>query len=314
MTKAMGPIQSRATCRAHAFLMGLALALAGGPAAAQAKGAAAPSKSAAAPAKGAVAPAKSAVAPAKGDASPAKGPRASKLDAAAVTAQLASPDTMAAGLAAAQAAGAGAKAVAPRIEELLVKGLPPSLAIAAIGALGAIGEASSSAAIAPYVKHRDAEVRRAAAQALARTRGPAAAAALLRGLRSNDAELRSLSATGLRAAGDKDSVPDLVKALDRGIAEAAPSIGALCEGACKELLARLDKVRPDVRRATLEAMLVRKPALPDDALVAAVEKIRSDPDPSARAYFQGLKKVFKGSKTVRKALEAAAQPAKEGAK
>ena len=179
-------------------------------------------------------------------------------------------------------------------------------------ALGAIGSAGSSAAIAPYVRHRRAEVRGAAALALARTRGPEAATALRLGLRSSDAALRALSATGLGAAGDEDSVPDLAKALDRGVVEAAPSIGALCVGAqCDDLLARLDKVAPDTARAVLEAMLARKPALPDDVLARAVSKVNPAVGTSAKTYFSSLAKAFKGSKKVQRALDAAAHPPRE---
>ena len=235
-----------------------------------------------------------------------------KLDVSAVSAQLAAPGTTAAGLAGVKEAGKAAKALAPRVEEMLVRGLPPDLAIAAIDALGAIGSAGSSAAIAPYVRHRRAEVRRAAALALARTRGPEAATALRVGLRSSDAALRALSATGLGAAGDKDSVPDLAKALDRGVVEAAPSIGALCVGAqCDDLLARLDKVAPDTARAVLEAMLARKPALPDDVLARAVSKVNPAVGTSAKTYFSSLAKAFKGSKKVQRALDAAAHPPRE---
>lgn len=229
---------------------------------------------------------------------------------AAVTAQLAAPATLAEGLAAAQAAGAGARTLAPRIEELLAKGLPAKLAIAAISALGAIGLPTSSAVIGPYVQHRDAEIRKAAATALASTRGHDAALALQRGLRSNDAVVRSLSAVGLGSAGDKDSVPDLVKAFDKGVAEAGPPIAALCEGAqCDELVSRFSKLSADARRAALETVLKRKPPLPDAVLVTLVQKTQAGDKQLPKLYFQTLRFFFKGSPKVKRALGEAAEAA-----
>jgi len=248
---------------------------------------------------------------ATGKSAPRKPP---KLDVAALEARLAQPETLAAGLADVAAAGAAAKKLAPRIEELLKKGLPVELAIAAVRALGATSAPSSSAVVAPYVQHRNAELRAAAAHALASTRGPDASVALRRGLRSNDAAVRALSASGLRFAGDQESVPDLLRALDRNVTEAAVSIGALCSAAqCDDLIARLDKLAPDVQKATFETMLQRKPALPDDVLIRAMDKARIAAGPSAKAYLQGLEATFKGSKPVKKALEAAARAAKEPA-
>jgi HEAT repeat protein len=237
-----------------------------------------------------------------------------KLDAAALLEDLSDPENLGRGLAAAQSAGPAASVALPRIEELLQKGLPPDLAALAIGALGAIGARSSSEVVAKYMQHRHVQVRRAAAEALGRTGGPEAKAALLRGMRSSDAEVRSLSASGLRFAGDKDSVPDLVKALDRGVTAAAPSIGALCAGFdCDEVLLRFHTLPAAAQKATLEAMLGRKPRLPDNVVLPAVDLAEAAFGAEGAAYFQSLKAGFKGSTSVRKALEAAGRPPK-GAK
>ncbi len=234
-----------------------------------------------------------------------------KLDVTAATAKLGDPATAAEGLAMVTNAGAAGKVLAPRIEGMLRAGLPPSLAVDAIKALEGMGPLATPALIAPYVQHRDAGVRWAAAGALSHTRSPEGAAALRKGLRSSDAKLRALCASGLGAAGDKESVPDLVKALDRGISEAAPSIAALCVGpSCDDLVARLDKLPAVTAKATFETMVRRKPALGDDLLIAAVEKVKPIVGASAKAYFSSLAKGFKGSKKVQKALDAAARPAK----
>jgi HEAT repeat protein len=193
-----------------------------------------------------------------------------------------------------------------------VRGLPPDLAVQAIAALGAIREESSSAAIAPYVSHRVEAVRRAAAEALGNTRGPQAAAALLAGLRSSDGAVRALSARGLRFAGDADSVPDLLRALDRGELDAAPSIAALCPAdACRDLLRRLgpvvrsDRTARPVMDDVLFVMLTRKGKLPDDVLLAAVEMVGASGSPSSKERLRGLRKTPSLPPRVRKAIEAA---------
>lgn len=247
---------------------------------------------------------------------PSKRPR---LDPAALSADLARPGTIASALASIRDAGPAAKALAPPVEALLSRGLPPELAIDAIGALAAVGSRSSSEAIVPYMSHRSAAVRRAAAQALASTRGPEAASALAAGLRSTDAEVRRLSAIGLRDAGDSSAVPDLVRALDRGELDAAPALAALCPAAaCGELLARwelvnrLDAGAPGAEKDMLEALLSRRPPLPDELLVAAVEKVAASTSAASRAYLSSMKRPPRASPRVRKALEASARAVRGG--
>jgi len=131
-------------------------------------------------------------------------------------------------------------------------------------------------------------------------------------LRASDAVVRGLSASGLRFAGDRDSVPDLVRALDRNVTEAAAAIAALCEGpGCDDLTARFDKLAPGVQNAALEMMLKRKPALPDDVILLAMSKTHALPAASAKAWLAGLKAGKNGSKKVQKALEEAIRAAKE---
>src|SRR3954465_2387 len=104
---------------------------------------------------------------------------------------------------------AGDKRAAPLIDALLARGASSKLLVRAMGVAGALGKESSSAALAPYVKHRAAEVRRAAAQGLAPTKGGVAVQTLRDALRSNDAALRGTAAEGLGALGAKEAVPDL---------------------------------------------------------------------------------------------------------
>ncbi len=100
--------------------------------------------------------------------------------------------------------------------------------VRAIDVCGALKQQSSSAPIAPYFRHRTPDVRRAAVKALLKTRGPVAVKALRAALRSPDAQVRGISASGLGALGAKEALPDLFNALGHNVGEAAGSIGQLC--------------------------------------------------------------------------------------
>ena len=231
--------------------------------------------------------------------------------------RLRDPATAEIGFAMVQSAGPAGKSIAPRIEEMLKLGLPPALAIQAMKALEGLGPLANPGVVAPYVQHRDANVRLVAAGALSHQRSAEGAAALRRGLRSSDKDLRGACARGLGAAGDKEALPDLQRALARGVSEAAPSIAALCTGpSCDALVAQLDKVHPVLAKMSFETLLRRPGPLADDVLIAAVEKIRPIVGTDGKAYFSGQSKRFKGSSKVKRALDSAAahapkeQPAK----
>ena len=163
--------------RARAHFVVLAAVMVAAAAQAQPKGDK-PAKPPAAQPKGDT-PAKPPAAQPKGDkpakppgqpkgAKPPKPPPAPAVDMKGVQAKLKSGDaarTME-GLTAAQAGGAAAAGAVGTIEDLLKKGTSAPLAKAAVEALGAIGAQSSSAVIRPYIRHRNADVRRAAIRAI----------------------------------------------------------------------------------------------------------------------------------------------------
>lgn len=170
---------------------------------------------------------------------------------------------------------AGAPAV-PAIAELLGKGLPPPLTVAAIETLGDTESESASEALSWYVRHRTPSIRRAAVTALARTRGAAAVKALRSALSDPDPAVRGLSATGLGSMKAKDAVTDLFVALDHKVAEAAASIGQLCAGnECDRLAGKLGSVPFDVVTSGLDQVLFRPPTdVSDDVKVKIVGRVR----------------------------------------
>ncbi len=170
---------------------------------------------------------------------------------------------------------AGTPAV-PAIAELLGKGLPPPLTVAAIETLGDTESESASEALSWYVRHRTPSIRRAAVTALARTRGAAAVKALRSALSDPDPAVRGLSATGLGSMKAKDAVTDLFVALDHKVAEAAASIGQLCAGnECDRLAGKLGSVPFDVVTSGLDQVLFRPATdVSDDVKVKIVGRVR----------------------------------------
>jgi HEAT repeat protein len=181
-----------------------------------------------------------------------------------------------AGLDDARVFGKGALAAAPLIVDLLEKGLPYPLTVAAIDTLGDIESEASSATVSWYVRHRSVEVRRSAVKALVHTKGAPAAHALRVALSDEDARVRGFAAIGLGSLGAKEAVADLFTALDHKVNEAAVSIGQLCAPSeCEVLEERLGRVPFDIVSSGLDQILFRPPGeVSDDAKAKLIGRVR----------------------------------------
>lgn len=200
---------------------------------------------------------------------------------------------------------------APVVLAVLRRGATPAVLQAAFKAAAKIKAESTSAAIAPYVRHRTPDVRRGAVGALLGTGGPAATEALTRALRSRDAVVRGMAATGLGTLGAHDSLDDLFKAFDRGVAEAAASIGLLCRGAeCERFVALSGKKPFDVMVSGYDQILFR-PAkeVPDDQKLELVGKLRELGTAEVGKYLSDVADRWpkEWSAEVKKVIEAAAR-------
>lgn len=241
-----------------------------------------------------------------------------KLDAVALKKQLESQDPaeVRAALEQIRAAGKAAKPLAPTLSGLLTRGTSAALLPLLIEATGAVEEPSTSAALAPYLRHRAPAVRQAAVKALARTKGPDAITAMRRGLRSQDPVVRGVSASALGDLGAKEALPELLRAFDQRVLEAAVSIGQLCEGAsCDEFLKRLGKVRFDVMTAGLDQLLFRPASsMTDEAKLMVVAKLRALGTAEVSRYLTEVAERWpKGySARVKQALLEAAKAAGKG--
>jgi hypothetical protein len=220
----------------------------------------------------------------------------------------------------ARMAGKAASRLVPAIVEELQRGMPYSLAEAAIDTLGDIAaepgdpapgrkpEADqASPAIAVYLHHRNVALRRAAAKALARTRGPAAAKGLRAALSDEDAMVRGTAATGLGALKAKDTVGDLFVALDHRVNEAAASIGQLCNPEeCDALVARMGRLPFDVITSGLDPILFRPASeVSDDAKVKLVGRIRELGTGEANKFLRDVQKRWPagGSPRIKQSID-----------
>ena len=198
---------------------------------------------------------------------------------------------------------------APLVEALLGRGASSKLLLRAIAVAGVLGAPSSSSALAPYVKHRSPEVRKAAAQGLARTKGSVAINALREALRGNDAALRSTAAEGLGTLGAKEAVPDLFVVLPKEVPEAAAAIGALCRGdECKRFVGLLGKLPFDVMESGFLPLLLRTDAdAPDAAKLQLIEQLRRMATQKASALLSTALASYpaNGNPKIRTAIDAA---------
>ncbi|HEX3775012.1 MAG TPA: HEAT repeat domain-containing protein [Polyangiaceae bacterium] len=195
------------------------------------------------------------------------------------------------------------------VDALLNRGANIKILLRALGVDGALGQESSSAAIAPYTRHRMPEVRRAAAQSLARTKGALAVQALRQALRSSDAGTRGAAADGLGALGAKDAVPELFAVLPKETPEAAGAIGTLCGGDdCKKFVALLGKLPFDVMQSGFEPLLVRSgPEVSDALKIQLIEALRKLATAKANELLSNTLAAYpaNGSPQVKQAIDRA---------
>jgi HEAT repeat protein len=187
------------------------------------------------------------------------------------------------------AARGGAPAV-PAILELLRRGLPASLAQAALETVADTESETASETVAWYARHRDAGLRRAAVAALGKTGGPVAVSALRAALSDPDPTVRSLAATGLGDLKANAAVGDLFAALDHRVTESARSIGFLCLGQeCDRLAQKLGQVTFDVAVSGLEPALLRPAAdVNDEVKIQIVARLRELGTAEVNHFLRGV--------------------------
>lgn len=211
----------------------------------------------------------------------------------------------------------GGRALTKDIVTRLDKGLPRELIKKALETLADLEDPAGVPACDAYMAHRDAEVRLAAIRCLGGAKGPQATKAIRAALGDTDPRVHATAATLLGEAKATDAVPDLIVALDKGVNEAAVSIGMLCAptgGECDQLLNRMKSKPFDVISSGLQQLLARK-EVPDDYKKKVITQVRELASAKAREFLETVKKAWppNGSKVVAEALDKAIKDL-EGAK
>ena len=206
------------------------------------------------------------------------------------------------------AAKAGAPAV-PTIVDLLKRGLPEPLTESALETLGDTESEAASEVLGWYSRHRNAAVRRAAVQSLARTRGALAVKALRTALSDPDPAVRGVSATALGTLKAKEAVADLFVALEHKVDEAAASIGQLCAGAeCDRLAGKLGSVPFDVVTGGLDEVMLRPATdVSDDLKLKIVGRVREVGTAEANRFLKEVQAKWpqRGSTRVKQSIDQA---------
>lgn len=199
----------------------------------------------------------------------------------------------------------------------LEKGLPRELLKKALETLADLEDQAGVPGCDMYMVHRDSEVRIAALKCLGAAKGPAATKSIRAALGDADPRVHATAATLLGEVKATDAVPDLIVALDKGVNEAAVSLGMLCAaatGECDQLLNRMKSKPLDVIFSGLQQVLARK-EVPDDHKKKVITQVRELASAKAREFLEGVKKAWppNGSKPVAEALDKAIKDL-EGAK
>lgn len=197
------------------------------------------------------------------------------------------------------------------VNQVLGRGGNVKILLRALEVAGGLGQPSSSRESAPYVNHRQAEVRRGAVRSLSQTGGPEAVAALRSALRGKDASLRGVAASGLATLKAKDAVPDLFAVLPHDVPEAAGAIGELCGQAdCQRFVELLGKLPFDLMESGLSPVILRTdPEVGEDFKIEVVDRLRKLQTDDAATLIKTLLAQFpaNGSVKVKVALIAASQ-------
>jgi HEAT repeat protein len=206
-------------------------------------------------------------------------------------------------------AGRAGASLAPDVAAILDRGTTPQLSVSALDALGDLEVEATSPSIAPYTRHRDNQIRRAAVRALAKTKGAAAANALRRALSDPDAQVRGFAASGLGGIKAHDAIGDLFVALDHRVGEAAASIGQLCAPTeCAQFSDHLGRQPFDFMTGGFDQILFRPTSeIDDDTKIKLIGKLRELGTKEVNAFLRDVKKRWpaKDSQRVKYAIDQA---------
>ncbi len=202
----------------------------------------------------------------------------------------ASPDEVLDSIQTLAAAGA-AQAVDPLIT-LLHSGPRADVTNAVLQCLGMIGHAKAVDTLIEFLNHRRSDARVTAIYALESFKSEKVARALEDALRDADAQVRATASLALGKHGTAQSVGVLFKAFDKGVTDAAISIGQLGSPEDADRLSRY------LGKADIKMLLpgfdefLRRPAFPEKAKLQILDKLFELAGPEVRRFALAYKASF----------------------
>ena len=205
--------------------------------------------------------------------------------------------------------GPNAAPAAVVVNELLARGASTAVLGRALAVAGKLAQPTSTAAVAPYARHRASELRVAATRALATTGGPDAVTPLRAGLRGDDRASRGFAASGLATLKAKDAVPDLFAVLAKDVPEAAGAIGELCAPAdCGKFADQLGRLPFDLMQTGLAPILLRPESeVSEQFKLELLERLRKLQTEEAHKFLETIRSSYpdKGNAWVKYGLDQA---------
>jgi hypothetical protein len=189
-------------------------------------------------------------------------------------------------------AASGSKDAVGPLTDLLRSGPRNDITNGIIQALGSIGHKNSVAILIEYLDHRRPDARTAAIYALEAYKDSRVQGALENKLRDSDAQVRSAAALALGKRGDKQSVPILFQAFDRGVYDAAIAIGQIGTPEDAQRLAQyLGKADVTVLLPGFDEFL-RRPKFPEKAKLEILKQLFELAGPDVRKFAVAYKASF----------------------
>lgn len=178
----------------------------------------------------------------------------------------------------------GVAPLAARIE----KGLPPDLLDAALEALTVLSRPEAGPVLLELASHRRPAVRAKAVSALVACHARGADGALTAALSDTDGTVRSAAALGLGQLGARSAVDELFLAFEKGVVEAATSIGQLASDAdVPRLLTYLGHVPFDTVTPAFDELFARRD-IQERTKLDLVAHLAELATPQAKTYLETL--------------------------
>lgn len=181
-------------------------------------------------------------------------------------------------------------AAATAVAKLLERGHGDAVTDRALETLGALGTPAAGAALRQYSQHRRPAARARAFAALGRVAGNdrALREVVANGLRDSAPEVRAAAARALEALRASEATPLLLRALGRGVPEAALTLGAIGEPSSLEAYTAYLRKQPlDVMLTGYERYLQR-PDLNEKAKLEIIARLEDVSGPAVLRFLSGV--------------------------